>query len=54
MAWVCVCENAEISPDLEPGTHRVEVTASDEYGRGYRDHLILEVTGEAAPNVTAR
>jgi C terminal of Calcineurin-like phosphoesterase/N terminal of Calcineurin-like phosphoesterase/Calcineurin-like phosphoesterase/TAT (twin-arginine translocation) pathway signal sequence len=42
---------ARLPPDLEPGTHRVEVTASDEYGRGYRDHLILEVTGEAATNV---
>ena len=34
--------------DLEPGTHRVDVQAIDEYGRPHADHLVLEVTGSAA------
>jgi 3',5'-cyclic AMP phosphodiesterase CpdA len=43
---------ARLPADLEAGTHRVEVTATDEYGREHRDHLVLEVTaGEPATNV---
>jgi hypothetical protein len=41
---------ARLPADLEAGTHRLEVTATDEYGRQHRDHLVLEVTsGEATP-----
>jgi hypothetical protein len=43
---------ARLPADLDAGTHCIEVTATDEYGRAHRDHLVLEVTaGEASPNV---
>jgi hypothetical protein len=43
---------ARLPADLEAGTHRVDVIATDEYGRAHRDHLVLEVTaGEPATNV---
>jgi 3',5'-cyclic AMP phosphodiesterase CpdA len=43
---------ARLPADLEAGTHRIAVTATDEYGREHRDHLVLEVTaGEASPSV---
>jgi hypothetical protein len=43
---------ARLPADLAAGTHRVEVTATDESGREHRDHLVLEVTaGEAVTPV---
>jgi hypothetical protein len=34
---------ARLPADLEPGTHRLTVTAKDEYGREHQDHLVVEV-----------
>jgi len=43
---------ARLPADLEAGTHRLEIQATDEYGRTHRDHLVLEVTaGDVTPNV---
>jgi hypothetical protein len=42
---------ARLPADLKAGTHCLAVTATDEYGREHRDHLVLEVTSEATPNV---
>jgi C terminal of Calcineurin-like phosphoesterase/N terminal of Calcineurin-like phosphoesterase/TAT (twin-arginine translocation) pathway signal sequence/Calcineurin-like phosphoesterase len=43
---------ARLPADLEAGTHCLAVTATDEYGREHRDHLVIEITaGEASPNV---
>jgi hypothetical protein len=36
---------ARLPAELEPGTHSVKVTATDEYGREHRDSLVVEVTG---------
>ena len=37
--------------DMPAGTHRIDIEASDEYGRTHRDHLVLElVTGGDSPN----
>jgi hypothetical protein len=36
---------ARLPADLETGTHRIMVAASDEYGRMHRDHLLVEVIG---------
>jgi hypothetical protein len=36
---------ARLPADLETGTHRIMVAASDEYGRMHRDHLVVEVIG---------
>src|SRR5262249_43956289 len=41
---------ARLPADLDAGTHCIQVTAIDEYGREHRDHLVLEVTAsEATP-----
>ena len=34
-----------VPPDLVPGTHRVSVRATDEYGRTHLGSMVLEVTG---------
>jgi hypothetical protein len=39
---------ARLPADLEAGTHCIMVRAVDEYGRGHRDHLCLEVIGAQA------
>ena len=45
---------ARLPADLEAGTHCIAVTATDEYGREHRDHLVVEVTaGEGGPNPRA-
>lgn len=36
---------ARLPGDLDAGTHRIKVTATDEYGRTHQDHLVLEVKG---------
>ncbi|MGI3899803.1 MAG: calcineurin-like phosphoesterase C-terminal domain-containing protein [Janthinobacterium lividum] len=36
---------ATLPADLPPGTHRISVTAKDEYGRLHRSGIVLEVTG---------
>jgi len=39
---------ARLPADLDAGTHCIQVTVIDEYGREHRDHLVLEVTAEEA------
>jgi hypothetical protein len=34
-----------LPPSLEPGTHKVAVRATDEYGRSHTGSMVLEVTG---------
>ncbi|SEE03650.1 Calcineurin-like phosphoesterase [Rhizobiales bacterium GAS188] len=36
---------ARLPADLEPGTHRLQVRAVDEYGREHNDNLVVEITG---------
>lgn len=36
---------ARLPPDLPPGTHRITVQASDEFGRAYAAAMVLEVVG---------
>jgi hypothetical protein len=40
---------ARLPGDLEAGTHCIAVRAVDEYGREYRDHLVLELTASDKP-----
>ena len=36
---------ATLPEGLEPGTHRLDVRATDEYGRAHAASMVLEVTG---------
>jgi hypothetical protein len=36
---------ARLPQNLAPGAYAINVRVVDEYGRGHRDHLVLEVTG---------